>query len=153
MNSLISINYDLDLFKDFGGFFLHFATAGGYIPENIISNPIHNQIRSFLLNQNSLNFEYKVNPFLDEILSLKFEAQNINKEDFNREAYLHDFISYAKKGCFSFDRTFISNHFDRKFHLVAYPIFTEGQIPFFWSNNHIEDIVRSQLNRPRTIFY
>ena len=152
MNNNISINYDLDLFCDLGTIIFHYATAGGYIPKSIFNNPKHQRIRASLLN-NKINFDYKLNPALDEIFSIKFESQKLQSENFDREAYLKDFIFYAKKGCFSFDRTFISNHLDNRYHLVAYPVFDNEYENSFLGNKNIDEIVRKYFRSPEMIFY
>lgn len=152
MNNLECLNYDYDLFFRCEGLTFHLATAGGYVSEEILASSQHVRIRSLLLNRNFPELDYKLNPALDEILSIKFESQKINPDTFDRESYLHDFIMYAKRGCFSFDRTFITDHFDEKYHLVAYPIFRENSFRVL-RGMPIEDIVQNEFNRPQRIFY
>lgn len=163
MNSKTSLNYDFDLFFDVNIFKIHTATAGGYIPSRIFENPTHSIFREKLKSvSNKLFFDYKLNPNLEEILTLKFEAQGITSNNFDRDAYLFDFIEYARRGVFSFDRTFISEPFNRKYHLVAYPFINENYNQFIQENfkfnftlnepfelsNWVNDIVNYRLNKP-----
>jgi len=163
MSNISPYDYDFDLFFDIGILKIHTATAGGYIPSRIFEDPTHAIFRQKLKSvNNKLFFDYKLNPNLEEILSLKFEAQGINSNNFDREAYLFDFIEYARRGVFSFDRTFISEPFNQKYHLVAYPFINEHYNQFIQENfkfsiplidpfelsNLVNDEINYQLNKP-----
>lgn len=67
-----SLGFDIDLFFHNHLFDFHFATAGGYVPRSIFSDPTHKLFRAKLLSTNEPNMEYIINPNLDRILSLKF---------------------------------------------------------------------------------
>ncbi len=142
-----SLGFDIDLFFHNHLFDFHFATAGGYVPRQIFSAPNHKLFRAQLLSSNAPKMEYIINPNLDKILSLKFESQKIKEENFNRNLYLSDFILYATKGCFSFDRTFISNQSDIRYHLVAYPFFSFSH-PLHKLNEMIREIVKKEFDQP-----
>lgn len=113
-----SSDFDLDLFFRNDFFLMHFATAGLHISDSNFFNNNHNDTRYFLKNLSLPPFKFELNPNLQEILSIKSETDR----EFNVELYTADFIRYAQKGLFSYDRTFIENSSDIHFHLVAYPI-------------------------------
>lgn len=106
--------------------FIHIATAGGLVHENIYKRQTHAQIRKKIkLLHNDIKMDFLVNPNLDKILDQK-KILNDESYTFNRESYLHDFIEYAKCGFLSFDRTILNKPSDNGYHLVAYPIFDEN---------------------------
>lgn len=113
-----SSDFDLDLFLNNYIILSHFATAGLHISDNSFFNSFHNDFRHFLKNLTIPPFKFELNPNLSEILSIKRELDR----EFNIDLYTSDFIKYAQKGLFSFDRTFIEDSSDIHFHLVAYPI-------------------------------
>lgn len=167
MSKINCVNYDLDLFFGIGPIMFHTATAGGYVAEELFSNSVNRETRAKLKDKNNdLIFEYKINPYLDEILSLKYESQGIKFGTFDRESYLNDFIEYVKRGVFSFDRTFISDPFNQKYHLVAYPLIDEKYQKFidkffeykFQIDNPYElfntanDFIHRELNKPIDLF-
>ena len=151
-----SSEFDLDLFYGNNFQLFHIATAGLQIKdENFFSNS-HNEFRHFLKNFSQARFQYKLNPFLEEIISYKREAD----PEFDFELYTSDFIKYAQFGLFSFDRTFINKNADRTFHLVAYPILDENynmllrqiygydiNLDFSPINNHILQQINNYYNR------
>lgn len=117
-----SSDFDLDLFFGIGFLWGHFATAGLQIHDEFFFDPIHSNFRSFIKNYPFKRpFEYKLNPYLDDLISNKY----VTNPNFDLDSYLNDFIDYAKMGFFSFDRSNINSQTDTKFHLVAYPIIDE----------------------------
>lgn len=118
--------FDCDLFylSCFAGVLVHVATAGGVIPNRVWTDPVHAHIRARLKNlPENLKFNYKLSDGVEEIINSKAQRSREKGIVFDRETYLHDFIEYAKCGCFSFDRTNIHESTDRRYHLVAYPVF------------------------------
>jgi len=167
MNKIDPTDYDLDIFCELDIFKLHFATAGGIIPHKTMIDPDHHRFRASLKSKvNTLSFNYKLNPALDQILAIKSEEQRFSFDGENRALYLYDFINYAKKGLFSFDRTFISKPSNSNYHLVAYPILDENYGTFLnrflnisrsvfdYSNlnSQIDDFVIAYLDKPIKIF-
>ena len=152
MSDSISTLYDLDLFFQCGEFTSHCATAGGFVPDNIIMNPRHAQIRASLLTDESLEFKYRINPALDKILAIKYDNQGVNESSFDRNSYVQDFIFFAKKGCFSFDRTYIIDPFRSEYHLVAYPIFNNMKSSAL-PQDLIDHIIRFDFDKPMRLFY
>ncbi|WP_347218362.1 hypothetical protein [Chryseobacterium sp.] len=126
MDDNFSFVYDLDLFLTdplWGK--IHLATAGGYVQDKIFNDPQHLETKINLQKSISTDYEYKLNPNLDKILRLG--DQKLDLKNFNKEMYLRDFIFYAKKGYFSFDKTYINNALDFHYHLVAYPVLSDNQ--------------------------
>jgi len=117
-----SSDFDLDLFFRIDPLLMHVATAGLKVNDEIFFNRANNNFRNFLKNFTQTPFEYKLNPFLQEIISFKREIN----PNFDFDLYTTDFITYAQFGLFSFDRTFIEKNGDNNFHLVAYPILDES---------------------------
>jgi hypothetical protein len=153
--------FDFDLFFVCCGFspaLIHIATAGGFINRRIYTNPDHAKIRARLRDPSNVEkFDYRLNPNLDEIL-----FQNASNSGMDRGTYLVDFVEYAKSGCFSFDRTYISESNNFLYHLVAYPVITEnylsavnaatnsniGNFGFIMSNNELENFIKLELRKP-----
>lgn len=128
-----SSSFDLDLFFSVSFFKVHLASAGGLVPDKIFFDSSHHDFRKRINNiENKYEFEYRLNPELDKIIQSKFISQGIDEKSFNRESYLRDFVHYAKKGIFSFDRTNISNPSDLRFHLVAYPVIDDSYKEYFF---------------------
>ena len=163
MNKTNPINLDLDIFDQGGIFKIHLATAGGHIPYLKWMDSSHHEFRYKVKNkENDLKFRSKLNPALAQILTLKSDFEGTNPEGFNTDAYTTDFIGYAQRGLFSFDRTFVSDTADFRYHMVAYPDFDDNYNYFIRDllnlnyhidnykslNAEVENIVRYELNRP-----
>lgn len=127
MDNNTSCAYDLDLFfTDSLWGKIHLATAGGYIQHEIFNDPQHAETQNNLKNSITTDYDFKLNPNLDKILKLGNPELDLKK--MNKEMYLRDFIFYAKKGYFSFDKTYVNRPLDFHYHLVAYPIFSKNNI-------------------------
>lgn len=128
MDNNASAAYDLDLFLTdplWGK--MHLATAGGHIRDEIFDDPQHVETKMNLRKSTSTtDYDYKINPNLDKILRLGDQELDLKK--FNKEMYLRDFIFYAKKGYFSFDKTYVNNPLDFHYHLVAYPVLSANSL-------------------------
>lgn len=132
-------DFDFDLFfrAHCNSFLIHLASGGGSIASEVFSSPAHFALRKKLKSiPESLKLEYKLSPHIEEILENK--ARNFAIQKFDRQAYLSDFIEFARCGCFSFDRTYLGDSTDSQYHLVAYPIFRR-------SYENIVDIVGSEV--------
>lgn len=93
---------------------LHFASAGGILPEMIaLKYSANRRIHKSVIQLEEL-FEVEINPNLSNILDFP--------NDEMRDIYLRDFIFYAKRGFHSFDRTYLGDFNDTRYHLVASPI-------------------------------
>lgn len=151
MDGNASFAYDLDLFLTdplWGK--IHLATAGGYVRDEIFNDPQHLEIKIDLQKSMNIDFKYKINPNLDKILKLSNPEFNLKK--FNRQTYLSDFIFYAKKGYFSFDKTYVNKPLDFHYHLVAYPIiFGENNMENSlsgYNQQEKDEIIRKAFTEP-----
>lgn len=104
------------------GVLIHIATAGGYMPEYVYRNAFNHTTRNVLKNsREELEGQVRINPNLESILGPSLD-RSLNTDTVSAmDAYTHDFSEYAKRNCFSFDRTEISNPLANKYHLVAAP--------------------------------
>ncbi|BAP31714.1 uncharacterized protein CHSO_2677 [Chryseobacterium sp. StRB126] len=150
MDKNTSPAYDLDLFftNSLWGK-IHLATAGGYICDEIFNDSQHGETKINLRKSARTDYGYKINPNLDKILRLG--DREIDFKKFDKEMYLKDFIFYAKKGYFSFDKTFVNSPLDFHYHLVAYPIFSENNFQDGLSDykkQEKEEIIRKAFLEP-----
>ena len=126
---------DLDLFLRDKNKFIHIASGGGRIPNSLANSD--GVIEDFKANIDDLanDFEVQTNPDLLEILNI---------EDHELESYLSDFIKYAERGFFTYDKTKLGEFDDMTFHLVAKP--NKGSLQL----KRIFDIVNSENILPET---
>ena len=120
---------------------VHFASAGGRLPSIIEGNDLNNeQLHLSVLDLPSL-FEVEINPNLSQILGIEGEQL---------QTYLVDFVSIAKKGLFSFDKTKISDPEDRTYHVVAWPKSSEQHFLslFILLNSKISNVILNMSNIP-----
>lgn len=106
-------NLDLDLFFKDSEKQIHVATGGGQIPLKL--SEIDISVENF--KQDTLDsiieeYEIIINTNLSEIIGLD------GKELIT---YLTDFVSFAKKGFYTYDKTKLGDFKDNTFHLVAKP--------------------------------
>ncbi len=85
------------------------ASAGGKLPESISKLGEGNQLLSSYFRNLPEISEIFINTELDSKLR-------------NDENYLSDFISMAKRGLYTFDKTKLNDFLNSNYHLVAYPI-------------------------------
>lgn len=112
------LNKDIDYFLlDEKKNIFHFASAGTLLPDIIVQNYKENRkIHSSMLKTKKI-YEIEINPNLEDII--QFE------NDLMKELYLRDFIFYAERGCYSYDKTYITDWNDPRYHLVASPLNTK----------------------------
>lgn len=103
---------DLDLFFKDNDKPIHIASAGGQIPFLLAENDIQNEEFSSEVSTLEEIFEIETNPGLIDLLNITTE---------NLQAYLNDFISMARKGFYSYDKTNLGDFENAYFHLVAKP--------------------------------
>jgi len=110
------ISSDLDVFFTDGVKLIHFASGGGRLPERLIDSDVYNEnTLSYIIGMNAFEYpdvEIEINPNLQEILNLELEEIN---------SYLGDFIQFAKRGLYTYDKTKLGEFDDFTFHLVARP--------------------------------
>ncbi|WP_390456100.1 hypothetical protein, partial [Chryseobacterium sp. Alg-005] len=84
------------------------ASAGGKLPETIAKLDKDNGLSKYFRDLSEVS-EVIINP------SLEFIIQKVD------DNYLSDFLSMAKKGLYTFDKTILNNFSDTSYHLVASP--------------------------------
>lgn len=111
---------DIDYFLTFPDVICHFASAGSRLPLFVEENDLVNEENLRLIPLVSadvlgdLDVSYEINPNLSLITGIPQDS-----EDF--QSYIRDFVGFAKLGFFSFDKTYINEREDGRYHLVAYP--------------------------------
>ncbi|MFN8296695.1 MAG: hypothetical protein U0T69_10900 [Chitinophagales bacterium] len=103
---------DLDIFLRDSDKFIHFASAGGMLPEGAVNSDVYNNLVIEELSQDNSDSEIEINPNISELLSLT---------DDDLTDYLASFVEMAKKGFFSYDKSKLGDFEDQTFHLVAKP--------------------------------
>jgi hypothetical protein len=115
----------------------HVASAGGFIPELISENEESNEAFFKIVQQLPEKYDFILNPRIDEILTT---SQNEFIEN-PRETYLKSFISMARKGIYSFDKTVLGDFEDPYYHLVARPYY-EGMTEYPIDKSTENSIIR-----------
>lgn len=106
---------DIDWFCIIGDVFCHIASAGGMIP-NVVND------REKLRNLQKRVFE--ADYIFDEediVVNRDFLNQQFGNNIEEQSDYLASFISMARKGFVSFDRTNVMDLTDQTYHIVCYP--------------------------------
>ncbi|AQW92100.1 hypothetical protein [Elizabethkingia anophelis] len=103
---------DLDIFLRDSNKFIHFASAGGLLPEQAINSDEYNNLIIEAISSDTSEFEIDINPNLIELLGLNQDSLT---------TYLESFIEMARKGFFSYDKSKLGDFEDQTFHLVARP--------------------------------
>ena len=91
---------------------LHFASGGGFVPDEIDSNTF--QISNVLLSMPEISPVVIINESLRKFVSIA----NINDYD----TYIKSFVDYAKRGIFSYDKSILNDYGNSLYHLVASPL-------------------------------
>lgn len=105
---------DLDIYFEDSNKYIHIASAGGSLPNQLVNLDDENELFKESLNYDeSNNFEILINPNLIELLQLDNEGLELYTEDFARN---------ARMGFYSYDKTNLGDFDDNQFHLVARPV-------------------------------
>nr|WP_315247450.1 hypothetical protein [uncultured Flavobacterium sp.] len=104
---------DIDIFVKDNNKKIHITSAGGRLPDILAENDIRNELIISQRNNFVENFDFIVNPNLNDILN--FATEN------DLENYLTDFTFMAKCGFYSYDKSNLGNFEDQTYHLVAWP--------------------------------
>ena len=83
---------------------VHLASGGGNLPTPLYETDRHNESVSAALNNFEGEFDIEINP-----------------TELSAGSDLSSFIAFAKKGFYTYDKTFPGNFEDTTFHLVAKP--------------------------------
>ncbi len=111
------ITLDLNLFLKDKSKIIHIASGGGKLPYSLIEEDERNERFETEFEEISFSSKIEINPQLLKILNLKEEEL---------EDYLEDFIRYARKGFYTYDKTHLDEFDDMTFHLVAKPLETQN---------------------------
>ncbi len=114
----------------------HVASAGGLLPEYVAQNDENNNLVNSIILDIQGDFQTIRNSNADSILIAR-GVQDL-------EAYYTDFESMARRGFFSFDKYDLEDPGDKRYFLVAYPIY----IPYH-SIYPIESKLITKLPRTR----
>ena len=106
---------DIDWFCIIGDVFCHVASAGGMIPDVINDRE---KLRSLQKRVFDSNFIFDEE---DIVVNEPFLNQHFGNDEEARAVYLHSFMSMARKGFVSFDRTNVMDLNDQTYHIVCYP--------------------------------
>lgn len=109
-------NHDIDWFCVINGVFIHVASAGGSLP-NLINDDkqlrnIQHQVALLPDIYSEEEIEY------NETAIAKVINTNVAE---SRIYYVESFAAMARKGFVSFDKTFIEDEKDNRYHLVCKP--------------------------------
>lgn len=113
---------DIDwYFLDIDDNIIHVASGGGRLPSAISEND--NAIREIDLYIKQLpeRFDAVENPNIDQFVSLGRPNFLRENEPGPRELYFRYFLTLARKGLYSYDKTVVGNFNDFNYHLVARP--------------------------------
>lgn len=109
-------SHDIDWFCVANGVYIHFASAGGDIPNQINDverlRKVQNQVASLPDIYSNEEIVY------NEIAITNAIGPNGAKE---RDSYIESFTAMARKGFASFDRTNLGDLEDNRYHLVCQP--------------------------------
>lgn len=106
---------DIDWFCIIGDVFCHVASAGGMIPDVINDRE---KLRGLQKRVFDSDFIFDED---DIVVNESFLNQHFGNDEETRTAYLHCFMSMARKGFVSFDRTNVIDLNDQTYHIVCYP--------------------------------
>ena len=106
---------DIDWFCIIGDVFCHVASAGGLIP-NIIND--REKLRSLQKRVFDSDFIFDEEEI---VVNEDFLDQHFGDDKEARKAYMLSFMSMARKGFVSFDRTNVMDLNDQTYHIVCYP--------------------------------
>lgn len=114
-----SLGYDHDLFIFLPEFRIHIASGGGKLPIYMLDLTINNYlVYNYFKQEEIYNFEIERNKKLEEIV---YAPERLLNDSFENDMYTRTFDNFAKQGFFSFDKTNISDPYDKSFHLVSFP--------------------------------
>lgn len=109
------LTHDIDWFIIINGVLVHAASAGGLIPDSI--NVDLWKSAYYVASLPANNKLDEINTISESFLSNMLGIQS--KEGISD--YLLTFKCMAQKGIYSFDRTYVSDFEDNRYHLVAWP--------------------------------
>lgn len=133
---------DIDWFLTDGKYIGFMASAGGRLPDSVAkSAENHKKLIHYFRNLPVIS-DFTINPELNSVLIEIYRS----KAD---ERYLEDYISMAKKGLYSFDKSNFNHFLDGNYHLVASPVnpLTLEDLPVDISEILIETQFQDKINQ------
>ena len=106
---------DIDWFCIIGDVFCHVASAGGMIPDSINDREKLRGLQKRVFDSDFIFDEE------DIVVNEVFLNQHFGNDEEARMAYMLSFMSMARKGLVSFDRTNVMDLNDQTYHIVCYP--------------------------------
>ena len=106
---------DIDWFCIIGDVFCHVAPAGGMIPDSINDREKLRGLQKRVFDSDFIFDEE------DIVVNEVFLNQHFGNDEEARMAYMLSFMSMARKGFVSFDRTNVMDLNDQTYHIVCYP--------------------------------
>lgn len=106
---------DIDWFCIIGDVFCHVASAGGLIPIIINDREKLRSLQKRVFDSDSIFDEEEI------VVNDDFLDQHFGNDEEARIAYMLSFMSMARKGFVSFDRTNVMDLNDQTYHIVCYP--------------------------------
>lgn len=102
---------DIDWFFTNGSEIAFVASGGGKLPKSVSKSKENTEALAVYFRSLVQKSDVIINPDLNKVVP----ASDIN------ERYLSDFVTMAKKGLFSFDKTILNDFSATNYHLVAKP--------------------------------
>ena len=138
---------DIDWFCIIGDVFCHVASAGGMIPDVINDRE---KLRGLQKRVFDSDFIFDED---DIVVNESFLNQHFGNDEEARTAYLHCFMSMARKGFVSFDRTNVIDLNDQTYHIVCYPK-NPIKLPEFHDLCKVEgNVLRKELSNIQLLEY
>jgi hypothetical protein len=105
---------DMDWFFTDGEYVGFMASGGGKLPDSVAQSEEKRQILARYFRNLPEISEAAISPELNNIL-IKILGSGVD------ERYLEDYLLMARKGLFSYDKTYPNHFMDPSYHLVAMP--------------------------------
>ena len=124
------LSKDIDWFININGIYMHFASAGGLLPDVVNDREklrmIQHQVSQLpdLFQEEAMEIQTNSN-FISFLLDKRDSEESYTQ-------YLASFAHFARKGFISFDRTEINNPFSNHYHAVCSPVPLGDPPASFW---------------------
>lgn len=115
-------NHDIDWFCRVEGFYIHVASAGGWLPRHINDDEYLRNVQHRVAMMPDVYSDEDIvynEQAIRNVLGQDVEQGKIYEEA--RAQYIESFTAMARKGFVSFDRTNILDPDDNRYHVVCYP--------------------------------
>lgn len=133
------LTHDIDWFCTINGHYIHFASNGGFLPNEINDRNKLREIQSEVSNGQIIYSAEDIlynEEFLRDRFGENFEA---------RENYINSFREMAQKGFISFDRTNFNDPYDHRYHMVCRPRIINNDYMTSYNILELQDITDSDI--------